>query len=105
MLSHNERFKSTFFQRFCEHIRADAFICDDRGDPELHLLASLWVGELIASCSYHRVNAALSRMSKTCSTLRDANQASCLSYPPSRRSATVSSSRIRHRVSWPSICA
>jgi hypothetical protein len=38
MFSHNARIKSTFFQRFCEYIRANAFIGDDGGDPEFHLL-------------------------------------------------------------------
>ena len=38
MFSHNERIESAFFQRFCEYIRANAFIGDDGGDPEFHLL-------------------------------------------------------------------
>jgi hypothetical protein len=38
MFSHDERVKSTFFQRFCEYVWAYAFIGDDGGDPEFHLL-------------------------------------------------------------------
>ena len=38
MFSHHERIESTIFDRFCEYIRANAFIGDDGGDPEFRLL-------------------------------------------------------------------
>ena len=38
MFSHDERVKSAVFQRFCEYVWAYAFIGDDGGDPEFHLL-------------------------------------------------------------------
>src|ERR1700709_936996 len=48
MFGHNERVKSTFFQRFCECIRGNAFIGDDCGDPEFHSLP--WPSAAMRMC-------------------------------------------------------
>ena len=45
MFSYNERVKSAFFQCFREYIRAYAFVADDGGNPEFHLLPSLHLGD------------------------------------------------------------
>ena len=45
MFSHYERVKSAVFQRFCEYVRAYAFIGDDCRDPEFHLLSPRLVAE------------------------------------------------------------
>ena len=38
MFSYNEQVKSPVFQRFCEYLWAYAFIGNDGGDSEFHLL-------------------------------------------------------------------